>query len=88
MRFFLIQRFNQIRKELKSTLDLWEKKTIVFISHTHFDHVLDLPEVLKLNPKAIVYGTRDVIPILTANKISLERLNIVKEGSKISFKSI
>jgi len=62
-----------------------DKKTVIFISHTHYDHVLDLPEVMRLNPKALVYGTKDVIPILSANKINLERLKVVKEGSAISF---
>lgn len=73
------------KKRVKKYFGPSEKKTIIFISHTHYDHILDLPEVLKINPKAIVYGTRDVIPILTANNINLERLKIVKEGSTVSF---
>lgn len=64
-----------------------EKETLIIISHTHYDHILDLPEVMKLNPKAKVYGTEDVRPILLANDIDPKRLVLSKEGSKIKNKS-
>lgn len=71
------------KKRVKKYFGPSKKKTIILITHTHFDHVLDLPEVMRLNPNAIVYGTKDVEPILTGHGIKSSRLKIIGEGSNL-----
>lgn len=45
------------------------RETIILITHTHYDHILDLPEVLRANPKAKVYGPAETIDFLKLFKI-------------------
>ncbi len=55
------------------------KETAIIISHTHYDHVLDLPEVARLNKKASIYGPQETAKILEHQNIRKNRLNSLKE---------
>ncbi|MEC7277864.1 MAG: MBL fold metallo-hydrolase [Bdellovibrionota bacterium] len=48
------------------------KNKVILISHTHYDHILDLPSVLKIWPNATVIGPRET-PFFTLN----EKMNFI-----------
>jgi L-ascorbate metabolism protein UlaG (beta-lactamase superfamily) len=65
----------QLVKELFSGT---KKETHVLITHTHYDHVLDLPEVAKIYPKANIYGPKNLKALADKFNIQKERINIIQ----------
>lgn len=65
------------------------KNVTILITHNHYDHVLDLPELLRLLPQAKVYGpknTQELLKNLKNNEKSLEsHFTLAKEDQ--SFKA-
>jgi L-ascorbate metabolism protein UlaG (beta-lactamase superfamily) len=58
------------------------RETIILITHTHFDHILDLPAVLKANPKALVYGPSETIDFLKLFKIDTNLFNSLAKNTE------
>ncbi len=50
----------------------------VFVSHTHYDHVLDVPEFAKLSG-ASVYGSRSTLNVAYGNGVEKEKLHFFQE---------
>ena len=53
----------------------------IFISHTHFDHVLDMPVFAGLTG-AEVYGSRSTLNIARGNGVSEEKLRLFEAGGE------
>lgn len=70
------------KKNLTKWLSKTETENIkgVFVSHTHYDHVLDLPEILK-RTKAMAYGSVSVQNLVEGAGIRKTRAVRVNEGS-------
>lgn len=60
-----------------------KKDTFILITHTHYDHVLDLGSVAKMYPKAKIIGPKNIKALGTYFKIDNNRLQIVNGGEKI-----
>jgi L-ascorbate metabolism protein UlaG (beta-lactamase superfamily) len=83
---------NPFAKPPKTTSigDLAVGAMAVFLSHGHFDHVADLPELLKLNPTLEVHGPASAISRLrervpaAAPRLNVVSRSVVKVGKAIS----
>jgi L-ascorbate metabolism protein UlaG (beta-lactamase superfamily) len=83
---------NPFAKPAKTTsvANLAAGASAVFLTHGHFDHAADLPELLKLNPALQVYGPASAISRLAARiRTAAQQLHgvsrsVVRVGTGIS----
>lgn len=54
----------------------------VLVSHGHYDHLLDVPEVLRLTG-ARAYGSRNIYRLLVSHGLPKERLAHIRVGDRI-----
>lgn len=59
------------------------KDVTVLITHNHYDHVLDLPELMELLPQATIYGPKNTKNLLETNNLNKERFNVATEEQQI-----
>lgn len=63
------------------------KKNIILITHTHYDHILDLPAILNLYPNSLVYGPPETLQYLLLHKSPFLEFKAVADGEEISFEN-
>lgn len=60
-----------------------EKVKGILISHTHFDHVVDLGSVLKIKKDVPVFGPKNTRPLLKRMEVEKAKLSLVSESKEI-----
>ncbi|MCR9204592.1 MAG: MBL fold metallo-hydrolase, partial [Halobacteriovoraceae bacterium] len=60
-----------------------EKIKGILISHTHFDHIVDLGSVLKIKKEALVFGPKNTKPLLKKMGNEKAKLSLVSEKKEI-----
>jgi len=55
----------------------------VFAGHTHYDHVMDVPEVVRVSPRATVHGSPTTVELLRRLGVEAPRLRAVHDGSRV-----
>ena len=55
----------------------------VFVGHTHYDHVMDVPEVARVSPRATVHGSLTTIDLLQRLGVDASRLTPVRDGTSV-----
>lgn len=63
--------------------DLTERVAGIFVTHTHFDHVVDVPEIAKLS-KAPIFGDENMEAIVKAYQDSSLKVLPLIEGQAVS----
>jgi L-ascorbate metabolism protein UlaG (beta-lactamase superfamily) len=61
-----------------------QRADFVFVTHTHYDHVLDVPQIA-LKTHAVVLGTESTANVLRAYKVPEEQLITVRGGEDYEF---
>ena len=55
----------------------------VFVGHTHYDHVLDVPEVSRISPRAVVHGSLTTAELLGRLGVGRSGLASVRDGDVV-----
>lgn len=55
----------------------------VFVGHTHYDHVMDVPEVARISPRATVHGSVTSVELLRRLAVDETRLKPVRDGTTV-----
>lgn len=61
-----------------------QKEMAILISHTHFDHILDLPTLLTKFPKAKVHGPKNTPIFLHSKKMKEAQVSLLQDRKSIS----
>ena len=55
----------------------------VFVGHTHYDHVMDVPEVMRVSPRATVHGSETTAELLRRLGADADRLTLATDGARV-----
>ena len=56
----------------------------IFITHGHFDHIVNIAEIVKRNPSATVYCTKTPYATLSKKGVAKENLRLIEYGQRLS----
>jgi len=65
------------------TIEKYDGFSDVFVTHGHFDHISDLPEVAKRNPRVVIHCTRTPFRTLAAKGVPQGNLDLITYGQEI-----
>lgn len=60
----------------------------IFITHGHFDHLYDVPEILRLDKKVPVFCTKTPAQTLMKKGVPAERIHIIEPGDVVEVKGM
>ncbi|MDD6021875.1 MAG: MBL fold metallo-hydrolase [Oscillospiraceae bacterium] len=55
----------------------------VFITHGHYDHLFDVPQLTRIDRNVTVYCTKTPAETLMKNKVPRERISVIKPGDTV-----
>lgn len=70
--------------ETAGKIDDYDGFTDIFVTHGHFDHIADLPEIVKRNPGVRIYCTRTPCEVLRKKGVPASALVQFERGQTLS----
>jgi len=65
------------------SIDKYDGFSDIFVTHGHFDHISNLPEIVKRNSEVIIHCTKTPFKTLTLKGIPERNLNLITYGQEI-----
>lgn len=62
----------------------YDGRTNIFITHGHFDHIANIPEIVRRNPGAAVYCSGTPLQTLSAKGVPTHNLRLIRPGQTVS----
>lgn len=56
----------------------------ILVSHAHYDHLMDVPVLLRRNPQAVAYGSPNACRVLEIAGIPEHQWRVIRSGSQLS----
>ena len=72
--------------EVQVKLEDFDGFTDIFLTHGHFDHILSIPEIVRRNPSALVYGTKTPCETLQRKGVGQKNLVRIEYGQILQIK--